>query len=269
MSSDFVIENGILKKYTGAGGDVVIPYGVTGIGYDVFRFSTIVRSLTIPDSVKTIDSRAFCNLNGIETLTFGRDETRLSDFEGVINIIIVVTAVLFNLDPNKYVQVTPKSISYSVTPESIGNARRLLDIIGENRNLYAIWSTYETGVEEALEQYGLKSSFKKYFVCDSFVQGFMQDIMSPDYYHSVQNEIFELDGSDSYQATIFIRGCDDFYRYACFHETIYYDPNMIAHPTPTGWTDHNYDGIIRSFRFYESQWKMEKILKKIKRQIEM
>jgi len=31
-SSDFVIENGILKKYTGSGGEVVIPEGVSAIG---------------------------------------------------------------------------------------------------------------------------------------------------------------------------------------------------------------------------------------------
>ena len=31
--NDFVIENGVLKKYQGQGGDVVIPEGVTSIGY--------------------------------------------------------------------------------------------------------------------------------------------------------------------------------------------------------------------------------------------
>ena len=30
--SDFQIENGVLVKYTGNGGDVVIPEGVTSIG---------------------------------------------------------------------------------------------------------------------------------------------------------------------------------------------------------------------------------------------
>ena len=29
---DFVINNGVLEKYTGKGKDVVIPDGVTGIG---------------------------------------------------------------------------------------------------------------------------------------------------------------------------------------------------------------------------------------------
>ena len=35
-NQDFVIENGILKKYTGPGGDVTIPEGVTEIGSSAF-----------------------------------------------------------------------------------------------------------------------------------------------------------------------------------------------------------------------------------------
>ncbi len=34
---DFIIENGVLKKYTGPDGDVVIPEGVVEIGKDAFR----------------------------------------------------------------------------------------------------------------------------------------------------------------------------------------------------------------------------------------
>ena len=34
---DFVIENGVLKKYVGPGGDVVIPDGVTAISASAFR----------------------------------------------------------------------------------------------------------------------------------------------------------------------------------------------------------------------------------------
>ena len=34
--NDFVIENGVLKKYVGPGGDVIIPEGVTSIGNGVF-----------------------------------------------------------------------------------------------------------------------------------------------------------------------------------------------------------------------------------------
>lgn len=36
-NQDFVIENGVLKKYTGPGGEVVIPEGVTEIGWGPSR----------------------------------------------------------------------------------------------------------------------------------------------------------------------------------------------------------------------------------------
>ena len=35
-ASDFVIENGVLKKYQGPEGDVIIPDGVTSIGKNAF-----------------------------------------------------------------------------------------------------------------------------------------------------------------------------------------------------------------------------------------
>ena len=58
-ASDFVIENGVLKKYIGAGGDVVIPDGVTAIGDAAFAACSSVTAVTIPDSVTSIGKRAF------------------------------------------------------------------------------------------------------------------------------------------------------------------------------------------------------------------
>lgn len=48
-ASDFVIENGVLTKYVGSGGDVVIPEGVTEIGDMAFAGSSI-KNVEIPDS---------------------------------------------------------------------------------------------------------------------------------------------------------------------------------------------------------------------------
>ena len=58
-SSDFVIENGVLKKYNGPGGDVVIPDGVTEIGDRAFFRCGSLESVTIPDGVTHIGKRAF------------------------------------------------------------------------------------------------------------------------------------------------------------------------------------------------------------------
>ena len=57
-TSDFVIEDGVLKKYTGTGGDVVIPDGVTSIGRYAFSQSYTLTSVTIPDGVMTISAKS-------------------------------------------------------------------------------------------------------------------------------------------------------------------------------------------------------------------
>ncbi len=56
--SDFIIENGVLVKYTGNGGDVVIPDGVTDIGYEAFRKC---KNLILAYYRKTKDTKALIN----------------------------------------------------------------------------------------------------------------------------------------------------------------------------------------------------------------
>ena len=55
----FVIEGTTLKQYTGPGGSVTIPDGVTEISASAFKGNTTVTSVTIPDSVTTIMSESF------------------------------------------------------------------------------------------------------------------------------------------------------------------------------------------------------------------
>ncbi|MBR0104087.1 MAG: hypothetical protein IJM06_00630, partial [Firmicutes bacterium] len=51
VKSDFVIESGVLKEYTGASTDVVIPDTVKVISKDAFCGNKYLTSLQIPDSV--------------------------------------------------------------------------------------------------------------------------------------------------------------------------------------------------------------------------
>lgn len=58
-SEDFVIKNGVLTKYQGSGGDVVIPDGVTKIGDRAFAFCTTVKSVRFPQGLTSIGQYAF------------------------------------------------------------------------------------------------------------------------------------------------------------------------------------------------------------------
>lgn len=81
-ASDFEIdENGVLVKYNGAGGDVVIPDGVTSIGYEAFYsvggFTT--TSVTIPNSVTSIGRYAFQNCHKLTTVTLSENLTTIDE----------------------------------------------------------------------------------------------------------------------------------------------------------------------------------------------
>ena len=59
MSTEFIIDDGMIMEYVGPGGDVIIPQGVTDIFFEVFYASAIITSITIPGSVSDITSSVF------------------------------------------------------------------------------------------------------------------------------------------------------------------------------------------------------------------
>ena len=77
--SDFVMQHNILKQYTGPGGDVVIPDGVTTIGVNAFRWCKTVTSVTIPDSVTHISMGAFEGCSALERLTIPDSVTQIDN----------------------------------------------------------------------------------------------------------------------------------------------------------------------------------------------
>lgn len=76
--SDFTIADGVLTKYNGSGGDVVIPDTVTSIGDNAFEDCTGLTSITIPDSVTSIGDSAFHSCSALTSVTIGNSVTSIA-----------------------------------------------------------------------------------------------------------------------------------------------------------------------------------------------
>ena len=77
--NDFVIENGVLKKYRGSGGDVVVPEGVTSIGYSAFKDCRSLKSITLPKSMTSIGKEAFYGCKKLTSVTLPKGVTSIGD----------------------------------------------------------------------------------------------------------------------------------------------------------------------------------------------
>ena len=75
-NSDFVIENGVLVKYNGPGGDVVIPEGVRKIGAEVFSNCSALTSVSIPQSLQSISFTAFTGCTALKQFDVPEDHPR-------------------------------------------------------------------------------------------------------------------------------------------------------------------------------------------------
>lgn len=69
-SKDYVILNGVLIKYMGSGGDIIIPDSVTTIGQSAFSNCETITSVIIPDSVTSIEASAFLNCTNLSKAVF-------------------------------------------------------------------------------------------------------------------------------------------------------------------------------------------------------
>ena len=67
--SDFIIENGVLTRYVGPGGDVEIPEGVTSIGNLAFLNCRNLTNVMIPVGVTSIGNLAFSNCSNLINVT--------------------------------------------------------------------------------------------------------------------------------------------------------------------------------------------------------
>ena len=85
---DYILEYVILSKYTGPGGDVVIPESVTIIGENAFYGCTGLTSVTIPKGVTEIKNYAFKNCSNLKSIDIPESITTIGQdcFKGCTSI---------------------------------------------------------------------------------------------------------------------------------------------------------------------------------------
>jgi hypothetical protein len=133
--SDFYIENGVLVKYYGNGGDFVIPDEVTSIGNGAFVNCTNLTSVTIPNRVTSIGDDAFSSCSGLISISIGNGVTSIGEyvFTGCSNLVSVIVetnntnyssddGVLFNKDKTALICYPSGKVgSPYIIPNSVTN----------------------------------------------------------------------------------------------------------------------------------------------------
>lgn len=89
--TDFLIENGVLTKYQGPGGHVVIPEGVTEIGERSFASCAALTGVTLPEGLLSIGPEGFFGCRALTGVTLPRSLTHLG--EGAFSGCHALTAV--------------------------------------------------------------------------------------------------------------------------------------------------------------------------------
>ena len=77
QQDDFQVENGVLVKYTGAGGEVVVPDTVSSIGAFAFSHCKGLTSVVVPESVTSIGNAAFYDCTNLTTVVLPDSITEL------------------------------------------------------------------------------------------------------------------------------------------------------------------------------------------------
>jgi len=84
QSQDFQMNGTVLVKYNGNAANVIIPEGVTAIGYRAFTDCISIINITIPLSVIYIENMAFEGCNSLENINVNNRNSTYSSVDGVL-----------------------------------------------------------------------------------------------------------------------------------------------------------------------------------------
>lgn len=150
--SDFVIENGVLKEYTGTDKNVVIPDGVTTIGIAAFIHSNLT-TVSIPQSVTKIKACAF-SCSNLKEIAIPENVTEIEE-RAFINCKNLKSVFL-----PSHLEVFDKGVfeDCSQTLEIYCNEKIFTMLDGKAKdNLAILWLTNKASFEEnevaAIEKY--------------------------------------------------------------------------------------------------------------------
>ena len=116
----FIIEDGVLTGYTGPGGDIVIPKGVTSIGDYAFSGCDSMTSVSIPKSVTSIGDYAFSDCDSMTNVSIPKSVTSIGScaFKGSGLKSVVIPASVTSIEAGTFSDcdnMTSISIPTSVT----------------------------------------------------------------------------------------------------------------------------------------------------------
>ena len=80
MENGFDIKNGVLEKYNGTDAQVMIPSGVTEIGYAAFMYCKHITSVVIPNTVTEIGPSAFLGCSNLAFVSIPHSVTKIQGF---------------------------------------------------------------------------------------------------------------------------------------------------------------------------------------------
>ena len=112
---EFVIEDGVLVAYNGAGGEVIVPEGVTALGDNVFSGNHLITKLVLPEGLTTI---GYASIYFLKNLTEIVLPTTLETI-GYYGLCILPKLTKLNLEDTNLSNVDYFGLSFLTKLESL------------------------------------------------------------------------------------------------------------------------------------------------------